>query len=105
MIDKNYIIIVIQDLFYQDTLSRFQANQSLLFLLNAVCLVEKKQIPNFKSLVRPDLGSNTPSNALEVSTLTITPPKWLTKMEIAELALNNNHSLQFCYFHQHHLKY
>ena len=28
-----------------DTLSRFWANQSLLFLLNAVCLAEKPQIP------------------------------------------------------------
>ena len=28
-----------------DTLSSFGANQSLLFLLNAVCLVEKQQIP------------------------------------------------------------
>ena len=30
---------------HSDTLSWFQANQSLLFLLNAVCLVEKQQIP------------------------------------------------------------
>ena len=28
-----------------DTLSWFRANQSLLFLLNAVCLAEKQQIP------------------------------------------------------------
>jgi hypothetical protein len=30
---------------HSDTLSRFRANQSLLFLLNAVCLAEKQQIP------------------------------------------------------------
>jgi hypothetical protein len=30
---------------YSDTLSWFQANQSLLFLLNAACLSEKQQIP------------------------------------------------------------
>jgi hypothetical protein len=30
---------------HSDTLSWFQANQSLLFLLNAACLVEKQQIP------------------------------------------------------------
>jgi hypothetical protein len=30
---------------HSDTLSWFRANQSLLFLLNAVCLVEKQQIP------------------------------------------------------------
>ena len=28
-----------------DTLSRFQSSQSLLFLLNAVCLDEKQQLP------------------------------------------------------------
>jgi hypothetical protein len=30
---------------HADTLSWFQANQSLLFLLNAECLAEKQQIP------------------------------------------------------------
>jgi hypothetical protein len=30
---------------YSDTLSWFWANQSLFFLLNAVCLAEKQQIP------------------------------------------------------------
>jgi flavoprotein len=30
---------------YSDTLSGFRANQSLLFLLNAVSLAEKQQIP------------------------------------------------------------
>jgi hypothetical protein len=30
---------------HSDTLSWFRANQSLLFLLNAACLVEKQQIP------------------------------------------------------------
>jgi tryptophan-rich sensory protein len=32
-------------LFNSDTLSWFQANKSLLFLLSAACLVEKQQIP------------------------------------------------------------
>ena len=30
---------------HSDTLSRFHANQSLLFLFNAVCIAEKQQIP------------------------------------------------------------
>jgi hypothetical protein len=30
---------------HSDTLSYFRANQSLLFLLNSVCLVEKQHIP------------------------------------------------------------
>ena len=40
-----------------DTLFWFRSNQSLLFLLNAACLAEKKQIPILKSLVfnRPGL--------------------------------------------------
>jgi hypothetical protein len=29
---------------HSDTLSRFRANQSLLFLINAACLAEKQQI-------------------------------------------------------------
>jgi hypothetical protein len=31
---------------HSDTLFWFRSNQSLLFLLNAVCLAEKQQIPN-----------------------------------------------------------
>ena len=54
------------------TLSRFRANQSLLFLLNAACLAEKQQIPILQFLVGPDRGSNPRSTALDVSTLTIT---------------------------------
>ena len=42
---------------HSDTLSWFRANQSLLFLLNAVYSVEKQQIPELYSLVWPDLGS------------------------------------------------
>ena len=56
-----------------DTLFRFQANQSLLFLLNAACLAEKQQIPILQSLVWPDRGSNPRSTTLETSTLTIAP--------------------------------
>jgi hypothetical protein len=56
---------------HSGTLSRFWANQSLLFLLNAVCLAEKQQIPYF-CLVWDDWGSNPWSITLEVSTLTIT---------------------------------
>jgi hypothetical protein len=41
---------------HSNTLSWFQANQSLLFLLNATCLVEKQQIPVF-GLNRPGLES------------------------------------------------
>ena len=58
---------------HSDTLSWFRANQSLIFLLNAVCLVEKQQIPILLSLVWPDRGSNLRSTALKVSSLTITP--------------------------------
>jgi hypothetical protein len=41
-----------------DILSWFQANQSLLFLLNAVSLAEKQQIPILKSLVLPKTKKN-----------------------------------------------
>jgi hypothetical protein len=58
---------------HTDTLFWFQANQSLLFLLNAVCLEEKQQIPISKSLVWPDRGTNPRSTTLEASMLTITP--------------------------------
>jgi hypothetical protein len=42
---------------HSDTLSWFQANQSLLFFLNTACLAEKQQIPILQSLVSPDQGS------------------------------------------------
>jgi hypothetical protein len=42
---------------FQDTLSWFWANQSLLFLLNSACLEEKQQIPILKFLVLPNRGS------------------------------------------------
>jgi hypothetical protein len=36
---------------HSDTLFRFRANQSLLFLLNAACLAEKQQIPILSQFV------------------------------------------------------
>ena len=58
---------------HSDTLSWFRANQSLLFLLNAVCLAEKEQIPILWSLVWSDRGLNPQSTTLEASTLNIMP--------------------------------
>jgi hypothetical protein len=49
---------------HSDTLSWFRANQSLLFLLDAVCLAEKQQIPILLSLVWPNQGSNPRPTAL-----------------------------------------
>ena len=48
-----------------DTFSWFQANQSWLFLLNAVCLGEKQQIQILKSLVWIDQGLNPRSTREE----------------------------------------
>ena len=55
------------------TLSWFWANQSLLWLLKTMCLVEKQQIPILYSLVWPDRGLNPRSTALEANTPTIAP--------------------------------
>ena len=62
-----------------NTLSWFRAKQSLLFLLNAVCLAEKYNVANsnFIVFVWPDRGSNPRSTALLASMLTITPPMQL----------------------------
>ena len=67
---------------HSDTLFWFRANQSLIFLLNAACLAEKQQIPILYSFAWPDRGSNPRSIALEVSTLTITPPMWFRSIHI-----------------------
>jgi hypothetical protein len=44
-IQLSWIFIVVDMSPHSDTLFRFRANQSLLCLLNAACLVEKQQIP------------------------------------------------------------
>ena len=59
---------------YSNTLFWFQANQSLLFLLSAVCLAKKQQIPILMSLVWHDRGSNPRYTTFQASILTITPP-------------------------------
>jgi hypothetical protein len=43
---------------HSDTLSRFRANQSLHFLLNAACLAGKQQIPIYKLWFEP-IGART----------------------------------------------
>ena len=53
---------------HPDTLSWFRANQSFLFLLTAVCLAEKQQIPILQSLVWPDRGSKPRSTAHHYTT-------------------------------------
>jgi hypothetical protein len=50
----NWIFIVLA---HSDTLSRFQANQSLFLLLKTGCFVEKQQIPIVFPLVWLDQGS------------------------------------------------
>ena len=57
--------------FYSVILFWFRANRSLVFLLNAACLVKKQQIPIVSSLFWPDRGFKPQSTALEASTLTI----------------------------------
>jgi hypothetical protein len=46
-------------LLHSDTLFYFQANQTLLFLLNVACLVKKQQMPILQSLIWPDRDTNT----------------------------------------------
>ena len=62
---------------HSDILSRFKANQSLLFFIKATYLAEKQQLPNWLSLVWLDQESNPQSNALKVKSLTITASMWL----------------------------
>ena len=71
---------------HSDTLSWFRANQSLLFLLNDACLLEKLQI--LKTLVWPDQDSNSRSTVLEASLLTITPSMRLLYIYIYVWKLN-----------------
>ena len=60
---------------YPDTLFWLWADPSLLLPLNAVCLVEKQLIPILMSLVWPCQWSIPQPSAIEVETLTITPPR------------------------------
>lgn len=53
----------------EDTLSLFRSNQSFLFLLTAVCLEEKQEIPIFWYFAWPDRASNP---LLETGCLTLT---------------------------------
>ena len=64
------ILMMVDMSIHLDILSWFQANHSLLFPLNAACLIEKQQK---RSLIWLDRGSKPRSPALQVSTLTITP--------------------------------
>jgi hypothetical protein len=49
-------------------------------MMNTACLAEKQQIPILSSVVWPYRGSNPLLTALEVSTLTITPPILVLQM-------------------------
>ena len=65
---------------HSDT-SRFRANQSLLFVLNAACLAEKQKIPIY------EVFGLTRSTGLKASMQTITPQMWLHS------DLHQNHNL------------
>jgi hypothetical protein len=56
------------------TLSRYCANQSLLFLLNVACLAKKLQIPIYSLRFEP-MGARTQNLPKSTSMLTITPPR------------------------------
>jgi hypothetical protein len=111
---------------HSDTLSRFRAIQSLLFLLNAACLAKKQDIPNCYSLwfdpIRSfhDLPHSRRSHqplhhrcgSLEAITLTITPLMWFTRghhtnhyttdvvhMRFGEMQYNNKCSSVTFVFH------
>ena len=85
-----------------DTLFWFQANQSLLILLNAVCLAEKQQIPILQSLVWPNRDSNLRSITLEASM-----PKWLIQIyntnKLNVLYTTTTHKLLFLTFQRHYV--
>jgi hypothetical protein len=76
--------ILLSQSIYLNTLSWFWANQSLLFLLNTTCLVEKQQIPILKSLIWYDCSSISQSITLKAKILTITSPMWFTTVVILE---------------------
>ena len=80
--------------FHSDTIFWFRANQSLLFLLNAVCLSEKQQIPNSYSLVWLK-GSNPQSTTRGEHT------NYYTTVEVDEILAPsvpyNKYWLQTCF--------
>ena len=90
---------------HSDTLSGFRADQSLLFLLNAACLVEKQQIPIGYSLNLTDRGSNLlpVSTALEPSSITITSTIGLILRRNMSESLNTNCKLDCNFLFLHYL--
>ena len=58
---------------HSDTLSWFRANQSLLFLINAACLAEKRKIQILYSLWFDPIRARTQDLLHSSNTLTITP--------------------------------
>ena len=63
-----------------DTFFWLWADQSLLLLLNALCLAEKQQIPILMSLVWHSQGLNPRPATLKARTLTITPLRQLKNL-------------------------
>ena len=72
---------------YPDTLFWLWANPSLLLLLNAVCLVEKQQIPILMSFVWPRWWWIPWPSTFKASTLTVTP---LRQIEIIQIKKEKN---------------
>ena len=82
---------------HSDTLSKFQANQSLHFLRNAACLAEEQQLrkntcTNFIAfgLTRPGLTTHAFSTTFKESTLTITLPMKFPLLKAGTLNTKQN---------------